>query len=107
REVAAAALDHPRYVRHAAGMANRILSEEGVDAAVLAIQMEGKTLIFGRATSAFDIGAALAELGGGGHEGAAFARSDSAPEEALAEALEILGRHMRPALRASSIMSSP
>lgn len=106
--VAVSAFDFPRYVRHAAGICNRLLTQTGSDAAILAVRMEGKTLLFARSARGFDVDAALDDaFGGGGHPGAAFARSEAGPEQAAEEALAALAAHVQPALTARQIMSSP
>jgi tRNA nucleotidyltransferase (CCA-adding enzyme) len=106
--VAVSAFEYPVYVRNAAGVCNRLLSHLHADAALLSVRMEGKTLLFARSLRGFDVGAALAEsAGGGGHRGAAFARSEEGSDEAAERALEALGRHVQPALQARDIMSSP
>jgi tRNA nucleotidyltransferase (CCA-adding enzyme) len=106
--VAVAAFDHPSYVRNAAGTCNRLLAHHGADAAVLAVCMEGKTLVFARSLRGIDVGSALSEaFGGGGHRGAAFARTDGPPQSAAEQALSALRRHVTPAKTARDIMSSP
>lgn len=102
------AFDYPVYVRNAAGACNRLLSQQGADAALLAVRMEGKTLLFARALHGFDVGAALAQaFGGGGHQGAGFARATGDPQSVAREALAALRDHLRPALTAREFMSSP
>ncbi|HEX7004143.1 MAG TPA: CBS domain-containing protein [Trueperaceae bacterium] len=106
--VAVSAFEFPRYVRQAVGSCNRLLGETSSDAALVVVKMEGKTLLFARSLRGFDVGAALtSEFGGGGHAGAAFARSDLEPPEAAARALEALERHMPASLTAREIMNSP
>ncbi|MEX2535522.1 MAG: CBS domain-containing protein [Trueperaceae bacterium] len=106
--LAHSAFEFPHYVRDAAGTCSRLLAQTDSDAALLAVSMEGKTLLFARAVRGFDVGAALAEAaGGGGHPGAAFARSDQSPQEAAAGVLKALEAHVRPAPVARQVMSSP
>ncbi|MEX2541365.1 MAG: CBS domain-containing protein [Trueperaceae bacterium] len=107
-DVAVAAFDHARYVRNAAGTCNRMLTEEGADAALLVVGMDGKTLVFARSLRGIDVGSALSEaLGGGGHQGAAFARSDDPPKVAAKRALAAMRSNVRAALTARDIMSAP
>ncbi len=108
RPVAAAAFAYPRYVAGVSGTVNDLLDLFAADAAVAAVGMEGRTLVFARSGGRFDCAAALAAaVDGGGHPGAAFGRSDAEPTEALAAALAALAAHATPAVLAKDLMSSP
>ncbi len=108
RRVSVAALEVPDYVPGVSGLANELLELHGADAAVVAVRMEGKTLVFARATERFDVAAALAEaLGGAGHPGAAFAKADMPPADAAERVLDALERHATPVLTAAELMSAP
>lgn len=109
RPVAVAAFDWSPYLAEVAGMANELLDLHGSDASLLAVRMEGRTLLFARAAGeAVDVGAALREaVGGGGHGGAAFARSDDSLLRAKEKVLNAFAHHTRPPLRARELMSRP
>lgn len=108
RPVAVAAFDYPTYVGGVSGTANDLLDLYGADAAVVAAGMEGRTLVFARSNERFDSAAALSEaIGGAGHPGAAFGRSDEAPSAALDAVLAALERHGAPPLRARDLMTAP
>lgn len=109
RPVAVAAFPWPRYLADVSALANELLELQRADAALLAVRMGERTLLFARsAGDAFDVGAALREAaGGGGHPGAAFARTRAALAPATRAALESLARHARPPLRARDLMSAP
>jgi len=109
RPVAVASFTWPRYLADVAPLANELLELQHADAALLAVRMGQRTLLFARAAGdAFDVAAALREAaGGGGHPGAGFARTRSGLETATSEALAALARHARAPLRARDLMSSP
>ncbi|HKI56575.1 MAG TPA: CBS domain-containing protein [Trueperaceae bacterium] len=108
RRVSVAAFDYPSYVPGVSGLANDLLELHQADAAVVAAGMEGKTLVFARASERFDVAAALHEaLGGAGHPGAAFAKTELAPAEAAERVLAALARHATPVLTAAALMSAP
>ena len=108
RRVAVAAFEYPAYVQGVSGLVNDLLDLHDADAAVLAVRMEDKTLVFARSSERFDVAAALQEaVGGGGHPGAAFAKSDLTPGEAAERVLAALERHAQPVLTARALMSSP
>ncbi len=107
RPVAAAAFSHP-YVGGVSGTVNDLLDLYGADAAVAAVRMDARTLVFARGNGRFDCAAALEEaVGGAGHPGAAFGKSDDAPEEVLERVLAALANHATPALTARDLMTSP
>ena len=109
RPVAVSAFEWPRYLADVSALANELLELQRADAALLAVRMGERTLLFARsAGDAFDVGAALREAAhGGGHPGAAFARTRTGLDAATQAALEALARHARPPLRARDLMSTP
>jgi len=109
RHVVVAGLKHGPYLPGIAPLCNQLLALHGADAALLAAEMEGKTLLIARAKEGtIDVGAALAEaFDGGGHAGAAFARSDLPLEAVLPRALAAFERHAQAGLRARDLMSAP
>ncbi|MEJ2667865.1 MAG: CBS domain-containing protein, partial [Deinococcales bacterium] len=108
RRVSVAAFDYPAYVPGVSGLANDLLELHQADAAVVAVRMEGKTLVFARASERFDVASTLNEaLGGAGHPGAAFAKADLSPAEAAERVLAALARHATPVLTAADLMSAP
>lgn len=109
RPVALAAFDWPRYLADVSSLANELLEMQRADAALLAVRMGERTLLFARSAGhAFDVAAALGEAAqGGGHPGAAFARTNSPLATTVERTLDALGRHARPPIRAGDLMSSP
>ncbi len=108
RQVVVAAFDYPTYVPAVSGLVNDLLDLYAADAAIVSVSMERSTLVFARSNQRFDCAAALAEaLGGGGHPGAAFAKTERPPAEALERVLEALENHAAPALSARALMSAP
>ncbi len=108
RRVSVAAFDYPVYVPGVSGLANDLLELHRADASVVAVRMEGKTLVFARASERFDVAAALHEaLGGAGHPGAAFAKTELPPGDAADRVLRALADHATPALTAAALMSAP
>lgn len=109
RRVVVAGLRHGPYLPGIAPLCNQLLALHGADAALLAAEMEGKTLLIARAKEGtINVGAALAEaFDGGGHAGAAFARSELPLEAALPRALAAFERHAQAGLRARDLMSAP
>ena len=106
--IAVAAFDYPTYVAGVSTLVNELLDQRQAEAAIVASKMEDRTLVFARAVSAVDVGASLeAALGGGGHPGAAFARSDLEPSEALDRVLDALRDRIRAAPTATALMSRP
>lgn len=108
RHVITAAFDYPQYVPAVSGLVNDLLDLYAADAAVAAVSMEGSTLVFARSNERFDCAAALqASIGGGGHAGAAFGKSQLPPAEALELVLTELAHHAAPTLTARDLMSAP
>ncbi len=108
RQVVTAAFSYPEYVPAVSGLVNDLLDLYAVDAAVAAVGMDGSTLVFARSNERFDCAAALSEsIGGGGHAGAAFGKSDELPEPTLGKVLTALARHAAPTVVARDLMSSP
>jgi tRNA nucleotidyltransferase (CCA-adding enzyme) len=109
RPVALSAFAWPRYLADVSALANELLELQRADAALLAVRMGQRTLLFARSAGhAFDVAAALREAAdGGGHPGAAFARTRSELQPAVRRTLEALGRHARPPIRARDLMSAP
>jgi len=108
RPVVVAAFDNPAYVPGVSGLVSELLDAHDADAALVAAGMEGRTLVFARSNERFDSAAALAEaVGGSGHPGAAYGKTDLPPEEAAERALAALERHAAPVLTARDVMSSP
>ncbi len=109
RPVAVSAFAWPRYLADVSAFANELLELHRADAALLSVRMGERTLLFARAAGdTFDVGAALREAAnGGGHPGAAFARTRTGLDQATRAALATLARHARPPLRARDLMSTP
>lgn len=108
RQVVTAAFSYPEYVPAVSGLVNDLLDLYAVDAAIAAVEMDGATLVFGRSNERFDCAAALAQsIGGGGHAGAAFGKTDQPPEATLQTVLPALADHAAPTIRAHDLMSAP
>ncbi len=108
RPVVVAVFESPTYVPGVSGLVSELLDVHGADAALVAAGMEGRTLVFARSNERFDSAAALAEaVGGSGHPGAAYGKTDLPPEQAAERALDALARHAAPVLTARDVMSSP
>lgn len=106
--VAVAAFEQGDYLAEVAMWSDELLDRNRAEAALLCVGMEGRTLVFARSGGAFDVAAALrAALAGGGHPGAAFARSDLAPQAALERVLSILAQYGTAPPRAAELMSAP
>ncbi len=108
RLVVVAAFTHPTYVAGVSGLVNDLLELHAADAALAVVRMDGRTLVFARSNERFDSAAALAEaIGGAGHPGAAYGKSDQPPEETAERVLSALARHATPVLTARDLMSAP
>jgi tRNA nucleotidyltransferase (CCA-adding enzyme) len=97
------------YVDDAAAIVPRVMDGEDVGAAFLLLQMNDELYVIGRSrTDAADVGAALRELGGGGHPRAASAKLKGEDPAGIKERLlQALERHVTPQLTARQIMSHP
>ncbi|HZJ09565.1 MAG TPA: hypothetical protein VFD39_07720, partial [Trueperaceae bacterium] len=108
RMVVVAVFTYPVYVSGVSGLVSDLLDIHGTDAALVAVGMDGKTLVFARSNERFDSAEALAEaIGGAGHPGAAFGKTDLDPEQAAHAVLESLARHASPVIVAEEMMSTP
>lgn len=106
RQLVVSSFEYPTYLPGIAIAANQLLELYGTDAALLAVGMEGKTLVVARVFRGFDAGAALREsFGGGGHPGAAFARTEEPPGRAAELALAAFERHCYAPVRARDVMT--
>ena len=78
------------------------------DAAFVLARLGGTTHVIARASDGFDVGAALKQaFRGGGHRGAASAKTEVSLEEAEEKLLAALARHGRAPVTARDIMSRP
>lgn len=108
RTIVTATLDTGDYVPGVSGLISQLLSLHGSDAALLAIGTGGETEVFARVARGYDAAAAFQSVfGSGGHPGAAFARVELAPDEALSRAFTALTEHRTDVLTATGLMSSP
>lgn len=108
RPVVLAAFEYDDYVPGVSGMVSDLIELERADAAVVAVKMQQRTLVFARSSERFDSAAALSEaVGGAGHPGAAYGRTELQPEEALARVVVALSRHAAPIVTAQNVMSAP
>ena len=97
------------YVGEAALLAHKIMDIEDIDAAIVILSMEGKTVVVARSrVREFDVAALLREFGGGGHPAAAAATVKvDAPDIVADRIAEMLHEHVRPGKVAADIMTSP
>src|SRR5690606_10114175 len=108
RPVVLAPFEHPSYVAGVSGLVSELLESHDADAAVVVVRMEEKTLVFARSNDRFDSAAALAEaVGGGGHPGAAYGKTDLSKEEATTAVLAALAGHAKPVMLARDLMTTP
>lgn len=108
RHVVVAAFTHPHYVAGVSGLVNDLLELHAADAALAIVRMDSRTLVFARSNERFDCAAALGEaVGGAGHAGAAYGKTELAPDEAAEVVLAALARHTTPVLTARDLMSAP
>lgn len=108
RPVVLAVFEHPTYVSGVSGLVSELLEAHDADAAIVVVRMEDKTLVFARSNDRFDSAAALADaVGGGGHPGAAYGKTDLAPAAAAAAVLAAFDDHATPVARAHDLMTTP
>lgn len=108
RQVVLSVFSYPAYVSGVSGLVSDLLDIHGTDAALVAVSMDAKTLVFARSNERFDCAEALAEaIDGAGHPGAAFGKTDLDPEQAAHAVLESLARHASPVVVAGDIMTTP
>ncbi|HET6352538.1 MAG TPA: CBS domain-containing protein [Coriobacteriia bacterium] len=97
------------YVDSASVLTHYIVEDMGFKVAVAVVDMPERMQVVARSRIAeIDVGAVMADLGGGGHAQAAsagFRAGDVA--EVLARVRESLGRHVPPPMRACDLMSAP
>ncbi len=108
RSIVTVSLTLDTYVAGTSALVSQLLALHGSDAALVATGTESGTEVFARVARGFDAAAAFrAAFGSGGHPGAAFARTDASPREALGHALKHLLSHRSDMLGARELMSSP
>lgn len=97
-----------RYVPEVAGIANRMLAIEPMDAVVILITMEEKVLLVGRGNRPdIPLGEVARRFGGGGHPTAASAMvHDKTVIETAGLVWEELARLIAPLSRAGSVMTT-
>jgi len=106
-KVGVASAHAERYVAEVAGVANRLLGMDPMDALVLLVAMEEKIILVARGTRPeIGLGELAREFGGGGHATAASATlHDRTLVEASADVWEALDRRLAPLTRADRIMT--
>ncbi len=97
------------YIGDAALLAHKIMDIEDIEAAIIVISMEGKTIIVARSrVQELDVAALLREFGGGGHPAAAAATVNEDSPNVIAERIAgILPGYVHPGKVAADIMTSP
>jgi len=108
-EVGFALVKVDKYVDDAAYLTRKILEERDLDALFSILKMGKKTYIIGRSmTEDIDLSVIMKLIGGGGHRGAASAKSDEADLDKLYNQIKsLLKENIKPALKVKDIMSSP
>ncbi|WP_027621262.1 CBS domain-containing protein [Acetivibrio clariflavus] len=108
-EVGFALVKVDKYVDDAAYLTRKILEERDLDALFSILRMGKKTYIIGRSmTEDIDLSVIMKLIGGGGHKGAASAKSDETDLDKLYNQIKsLLKENIRPALKVKDIMSSP
>jgi len=108
-EVGFALVKVDKYVDDAAYLTRKILEERDLDALFSILKMGKKTYIIGRSmTEDIDLSVIIKLIGGGGHRGAASAKSDEADLDKLYNQIKsLLKENIKPALKVKDIMSSP
>ena len=97
------------YIGDAAILAHKIMDIEDIDAVILIISMEGKTVLVARSrVQELDVSSLLREFGGGGHHGAASATiKEDSPDLVADRIAHMLPEHVRPGKIAADIMTQP
>ena len=97
------------YVGDAAILAHKIMDMEDIDAVILILSMEGKTLLVARSrVQELDVSLLLREFGGGGHHAAAAATVKEDSPDIIADRIaHMLPEHVRPGKIAADIMTQP
>lgn len=109
RSVVTASLVLDEYVAGTSGLVSQLLALHGADAAVIATgTADSETEVFVRVARGYDAASAVRDaFGSGGHPGAAFARTDLGPAEALELTFTSLQSNRSDMLTAAELMSSP
>ena len=97
------------YIGDAAILAHKIMDIEDIDAVIIILSMEGKTILVARSrVQELDVSALLREFGGGGHHHAAAATVKADSPDMLADRIaRMLPEHVRPGKIAADIMTQP
>ncbi|NJD55372.1 MAG: CBS domain-containing protein [Nitrospirae bacterium] len=97
------------YVGDAAILAHKIMDMEDIDAAIIILSMEGKTVLVARSrVQELDVSLLLREFGGGGHPAAAAATVKADSPDMIADRIaRMLPVHVRPGKVAADIMTQP
>ena len=108
-EVALAHASVDYYVGDISSLVHKLKDIENLDILIVAIRMEDRIFVVGRSRlSELHVGEMFQELGGGGH---AYAASATVRDMPLAQALDyidtLLQKHIRSAVSAQTLMSSP
>lgn len=108
-EVGFALVKMDKYVDDAAYLTRKILEERDLDALFSIMRMGKKTYIIGRSmTEDIDLSVIMRLIGGGGHKGAASAKSDEADLEKICNQIKaVLKENIKPVIKVKDIMSSP
>lgn len=98
-----------QYFGDAAHLAHRMIDMEDIDAVIILISMEGKTVLVARSkVPEFDVSRVAGEFGGGGHPTAAAATIKGEALEMIEDRLrEIVRVTVKPGKVASDVMTKP
>jgi tRNA nucleotidyltransferase (CCA-adding enzyme) len=97
------------YIGDVAILAHKIMDIEDIDAVILILSMEGKTVLVARSrVQEFDVSSLLRKFGGGGHHAAAAATVKEDSPDLIADRIaHMLPDHVRPGKIAADIMTQP
>lgn len=94
------------YVPALAPLAHTLLDLHEADGVLLVLRLGKEVLLIARSKERLDVGRWLAQVGGGGHPRAAFARVRGV-RRAVARLLESLPRHLDPEPTLKEVMTAP
>lgn len=108
-EVGFTLLEMDKYIDGAAYLTRKILEERDLDALFSIMRMGKKTYMIGRSmTEDIDLSVIMRLVGGGGHKGAASAKTDETDLNKIYEQIKcVLKENIKPVMKVKDIMSTP
>lgn len=95
------------YIPALAPLAHTLLDLYDAEGILMALELADDRLLIARSLRRLDVAAWLAEVGGGGHPNAAFARIEGSLEQAKTTLLQRLAQHLPSGLSVAERMSQP